>query len=74
MGPSKEEAYKDADKVFEEIWKLLQKRGIHDYDRLQLLSKYPKWEGFFYNDWKKSKVRLRNALRKLYWSEACQSF
>ena len=83
MGPSKKEAYEDADKAFEEIYTLLKtKYNIADPEELlwvcddngKRTGERRMFKGFFHGDCVKAKKKLKRALRDVFWSDACDGF
>jgi len=62
MGPNKDDAYERADKAFEEIKNLLSVKYSVDEPP------------YFIQGYKQSETQLKDALRELFWAEACGSF
>ncbi len=63
-GPNKDHAHKQADEAYDEGMKLLEEK----YDiRADAISTF----GGFRQDFTQAQLNLREALREVFWSEAC---
>ncbi len=64
QGPSQEYAYQQADEFYEKVLKILDKEhGIRQ-------PSWPRME----EDHEKGKAMLKEGLRELFWTEACNSW